>query len=73
MARDRSYATARAINRIRIVIIGSGKDGLPIILGNANTRAAAALPTEDGAGRKHDTPAVGPATPMEKLQASGAP
>ena len=54
----------------KLVIIGSGKDGLPIILGNANTRAAAALPTEGGAGRKHGTPAVGPATPMEKLQAS---
>ena len=54
----------------KLVIIGSGKDSLPIILGNADMTPATAPPTEDGVGRKQDTPAAGPATPLEKLQAS---
>jgi hypothetical protein len=42
-------------NNSKVVIIGGGKDGLPIILGNVDTPAAAhardTLPGENGASR----------------------
>ena len=46
-------------NNSKVVIFGSSKDGLPIILGNAS---AAAPPPESGAGAKQETLAAGTAT-----------
>jgi regulator of protease activity HflC (stomatin/prohibitin superfamily) len=53
----------------KVVIIGSGKDGLPIIL-NTDTAApaAAATPAEDTTGKQRTT-AAGPAVPLEKTPA----
>jgi prohibitin 2 len=55
----------------KVVIIGGGKDGLPIIL-NADTTppATPAPPAEGGAALGQSTPAAGPATPLEKMRAS---
>jgi regulator of protease activity HflC (stomatin/prohibitin superfamily) len=55
----------------KVVIIGSGKDGLPIILGNAdNLPPAASAPTGTDTG-KQGTTAVGPSIPFEKTPAAG--
>jgi regulator of protease activity HflC (stomatin/prohibitin superfamily) len=55
----------------KVVIIGSGKDGLPIILGNAdNLPPAASAPTGTDTG-KQGTTAVGPSVPFEKTPAAG--
>jgi regulator of protease activity HflC (stomatin/prohibitin superfamily) len=53
----------------KVVIIGSGKDGLPIIL-NTDTAApaAAATPAEDTTGKQRTT-AAAPAVPLEKTPA----
>src|SRR5215813_8100164 len=53
----------------KVVVIGSGKDGLPIIL-NTDTAppAAAAAPAEDGTSKQRAT-AAGPAVPLEKMPA----
>jgi regulator of protease activity HflC (stomatin/prohibitin superfamily) len=48
----------------KVVIIGSGKDGLPVILGNADTPASlprAGLPTENDTANKQTTTAASPA------------
>jgi hypothetical protein len=55
----------------KVVIIGSGKDGLPIILGNAdNLPPAASAPTGNDTS-KQGTTAVGPSVPFEKTPAAG--
>jgi regulator of protease activity HflC (stomatin/prohibitin superfamily) len=53
----------------KVVVIGSGKDGLPIILGNVNTAAAPAGSTPatgNDSATKESTTAAGPAVPLEK-------
>src|SRR6266516_1238812 len=48
----------------KVVIIGSGKDGLPVILGNADTPASlprASIPTENDTLNKQTTTAANPA------------
>ena len=57
----------------KVVIIGGGKDGLPIILGNVDaTPAAAAAPAASGenAAPRQSAPNTGPAAPLEKQRAS---
>jgi regulator of protease activity HflC (stomatin/prohibitin superfamily) len=58
----------------KIVIIGGGKDGLPVILGNMDTpppaHARGASPAEDRAGAARMT-AAAPAVPLEKTPAAG--
>src|SRR5262249_1791907 len=57
----------------KVVIIGSGKDGLPIILGNAdNLPPATSTPTGDDRSR-HGTTAAGTPGPFEKAPAAGLP
>jgi regulator of protease activity HflC (stomatin/prohibitin superfamily) len=53
----------------KVIVIGSGRDGLPIIL-NTDTAApaAAAAPAEDGTSKQRAT-AAGPAVPLEKMPA----
>ena len=53
----------------KVVIIGGGKDGLPIIL-NTDTAPppAGATPAEDATGKQRAT-AAGPAVPLEKMLA----
>jgi regulator of protease activity HflC (stomatin/prohibitin superfamily) len=60
----------------KVVVIGGGKDGLPIILGNVDSPAPTTAPppakgpaTENGF--KGGPPAVGPAVPLEKTPAAG--
>ena len=58
----------------KVVVIGSGKDGLPIILGNVDTPAALAgstPPSGNDATNKESTTAAGPAVPLEKTPAAG--
>src|SRR5499433_3343086 len=58
----------------KVVVIGSGKDGLPIILGNVDTAAAPAGSTPasgNDSATKESTTAAGPAVPLEKTPASG--
>src|SRR5256886_2383157 len=57
----------------KVVVIGSGKDGLPIILGNVDTPAPlAGKPPPSGAdATKESTTAAGPAGPLEKTPAAG--
>jgi len=52
----------------KVVVIGSGKDGLPIILGNGRTPAAAGStpPSGNDSATKASTTAAGPAEPLEK-------
>jgi regulator of protease activity HflC (stomatin/prohibitin superfamily) len=63
-------------NNSKIVIIGSGKDGLPIILGNVDTpapapaRARATSPAENGAVTEERSTAAPPAVPLEKMPAA---
>lgn len=57
----------------KVVIIGSNKDGLPLILGNDAVPASAPAPApakEDDAS-KQSTRAAAPSTPLEKTRASG--
>src|SRR5437899_8908354 len=50
----------------KVVIIGSGKDGLPIILGNVDTPApAGSTPTGNDTMNKEATAAAAPAVPLE--------
>lgn len=53
----------------KVVIIGGGKDGLPIILGNADASPPPPAPTTpaDGAAFRHVTPAAAPTTPLERM------
>jgi len=57
----------------KVVVIGSTKDGLPIILGNADTAPPPQRTTPDdgGAPSKERTTAVGPAVQSEKTPAAG--
>jgi hypothetical protein len=50
----------------KVVVIGSGKDGLPIILGNVDSP-----PPSGTDATKESTTAAGPAVPLEKTPAAG--
>jgi prohibitin 2 len=54
----------------KLVIIGGGKDGLPIILGNADATPASHPATEDGATSKPKASAGESTIPLEKTPAS---
>jgi regulator of protease activity HflC (stomatin/prohibitin superfamily) len=57
----------------KIVVIGSGKDGLPVIFGNAELPApppAGSTPSGNDAPRERTT-AASPMTPLEKTPAAG--
>jgi prohibitin 2 len=57
----------------KVVIIGRGKDGLPIILGNPNAGTPAPSPEGAAAGEADKAPrATGPATPWENVPAAGS-
>jgi hypothetical protein len=62
-------------NNSKVVIIGGGKDGLPIILGNVDTpapvHALGAPPAEDGTVAGERLTAATPAVPLEKTPAAG--
>jgi hypothetical protein len=58
----------------KVVVIGSAKDGLPLILGNMDTPPAqsTSAPTpNDGGSTPRETTAAGPAVPLEKTPAAG--
>jgi regulator of protease activity HflC (stomatin/prohibitin superfamily) len=58
----------------KVVLIGSGKDGLPIILGNVDTPlppAGGVPPTDNDATNKERTTAASPSMPLEKTPAAG--
>jgi len=56
----------------KVVLIGSGKDGLPIILGNVDTPVPAAGSTPpSGNDTNKESTAAGPAVPLEKTPAAG--
>ena len=58
----------------KVVVIGSAKDGLPLILGNMDTPPAqsTSAPTpSDGGSTPRETTAAGPAVPLEKTPAAG--
>src|SRR5262244_2017678 len=56
----------------KTVIIGNGKDGLPVILGNVDAPAQpAGSTTPDGNDNKERTTAASPALPLEKTPAAG--
>jgi len=55
----------------KVVVIGSGKDGLPIILGNVDTPALPAGSTPpSGNDTNKESTAAGPAVPLEKTAAA---
>ena len=55
----------------KVVVIGSGKDGLPIILGNVSTPALPAGSTlPSGNDTSKESTAAGPAVPLEKTPAA---
>ena len=60
-------------NNSKVVIIGGGKDGLPIILGNLDTppspEAGATSPKDRDTTAKETTAAASPAVPLEKTSA----
>jgi regulator of protease activity HflC (stomatin/prohibitin superfamily) len=58
----------------KVVLIGSGKDGLPIILGNVNTPlppAGGVPPTDNDTMNKERTTATSPTVQFEKTPAAG--
>jgi hypothetical protein len=58
----------------KVVVIGSGKDGLPIILGNVDgplPNPGGASPNEGDAAPKERSTAPGPAVPLEQMPAAG--
>jgi regulator of protease activity HflC (stomatin/prohibitin superfamily) len=59
----------------KIVIVGGGKDGLPIILGNVDAPqtppAGGTTPPQENDSPKDRTTAASPAKPMEKTPAAG--
>jgi prohibitin 2 len=61
----------------KIVVIGTGKDGLPIILGNADVapppQSGASSPTDGATTPQERTMAPLPAKPMEKTPATSLP
>jgi prohibitin 2 len=54
----------------KVVIIGSGKDGLPVILGNVDSTTPQRASEEDGSTSKDRTTARGPAVQSEKTPAA---
>jgi regulator of protease activity HflC (stomatin/prohibitin superfamily) len=56
----------------KVVVIGSGKDGLPIILGNVDTPPAASTPPSDTTNKERTT-AASPTVPLEKTPAAALP
>jgi regulator of protease activity HflC (stomatin/prohibitin superfamily) len=64
-------------NNSKVVIIGSGKDGLPIILGNLDTPpspgAGATSPKDRDTTAKETTATASPAVPLEKTSAAALP
>ena len=61
-------------NNAKIVIVGSGKDGLPIILGNVDGSSAPPPPAGNGdTAPKERTTAATPAAVAEKLPADTLP
>jgi regulator of protease activity HflC (stomatin/prohibitin superfamily) len=58
----------------KVVVIGSAKDGLPIILGNADAapppRASEMPPSDGGTAPRERTTAAAPSMPLEKTPAS---
>ena len=59
---EATMALAQSPNS-KIVVIGSGKDGLPIILGNVDTPAAAANPQTPAGGAQSAAPGQTPTPP----------
>jgi len=61
-------------NNSKVVIIGGGKDGLPIILGNADSpapmKARGAPPVENGTRAGERVTAATPAVPLERTPAA---
>jgi regulator of protease activity HflC (stomatin/prohibitin superfamily) len=57
-------------NNSKVVVIGGNKDGLPIILGNADGSAPAAPPPAEGTTPKGRTTAAPPTVPAEKTPAA---
>ena len=56
----------------KVVLIGSGKDGLPIILGNAPLPPAGGVPpTDNDTMNKERATATSPTVPLEKTPAAG--
>ncbi len=56
----------------KVVVIGSGKDRLPIILGNVDTPPAASTPPSgNDTTNKERTTAASPTVPLEKTPAAG--
>jgi regulator of protease activity HflC (stomatin/prohibitin superfamily) len=59
----------------KVVVIGSGKDGLPIILGNVDTPASPPAgsmpPSGNDTTNNERTPAASPTVPLEKTPAAG--
>src|SRR3989441_4117414 len=56
----------------KVVVIGSGKDGLPIILGNVDAPLPPTdAPAENDTTAKQRATAAGPAVPLEKTPAAG--
>jgi hypothetical protein len=58
----------------KVVVIGSGKDGLPIILGNVDTPAppsGSTPPSGNDTTNKERTMAASPTVPLEKTPAAG--
>src|SRR5246127_2598180 len=58
----------------KVVVIGNGKDGLPIILGNVDSpapRAGSTPASGNDATTKESTTAASPAVPLEKTPAAG--
>src|SRR5262245_7744899 len=61
-------------NNSKVVIIGAGRDGLPIILGNVDTPAAqyaGATPAESGIMARDRATAPAPAIPLERTPGAG--
>jgi regulator of protease activity HflC (stomatin/prohibitin superfamily) len=59
----------------KVVVIGGGKDSLPIILGNVDSPAppAGSTPSENEAKPKEQPTAAGPSVPLEKTPAASLP
>jgi regulator of protease activity HflC (stomatin/prohibitin superfamily) len=57
----------------KVVVIGSGKDGLPIILGNVDTPppAGSTPPSGNDTTNKEQTTAASPTVPLEKTPSAG--
>src|SRR5690242_10121188 len=71
---EATLALAQSPNA-KIVVIGSGKDGLPIILGNVDSPAAPQSKPEDGAtpGKRSAIPSVGGVPPDARPNIADSP